>query len=248
VTSYIHIHVYTFIHAHTCIYVHIPAHTYGVQFFFVWLQFFSSWKTVEDPRHSRWTDIRHASTRTYLQIPTNTFTYIHNTKCMCIPANICKYMYTYAHTCSYMHISAHTCTVAAHTCNSSNTPQPRTWNGHIPGPATNDLFETDQRTVLITVSVTDKLWSFVASFYSFPTIWLHIENWSRGSSLAHQNTENDHPISAHADAPCTMRVKGRLGQVWVCLDVPGRFYSRGKKEQNTKLLEGATFDSPLSHK
>ncbi len=34
------------------------------------------------------------------------------------------------------------------------------------------------------------------------------QNWSRGSSLAHQNSENKQPISARADASCTMRGEG----------------------------------------
>ncbi len=41
----------------------------------------------------------------------------------------------------------------------------------------------------------------------------------------HQNTKNIPSFSAHAQASCTMRLGGRVGQVWACLDDPGRCYA-----------------------
>jgi hypothetical protein len=73
---------------------------------------------------------------------------------------------------------------------------------------------------------------------------MHVQ---RGPSLVHQNSENNPPISAHMNEPCTMRVEGQLGQVSACLDDPGRFYGRGKMDQDTKLLVEGIFDEPSSH-
>ena len=48
----------------------------------------------------------------------------------------------------------------------------------------------------------------------------------------HQNSENKFPISAHADASCTMLMGVWLGHVSANLDDPGQYYSRGKTGPN----------------
>ncbi len=45
-----------------------------------------------------------------------------------------------------------------------------------------------------------------------------------------------------------MRVEGRLGQVWACLDDPGQLYGCGKMVQDTKLLVYGIFDASSSKK
>ncbi len=54
--------------------------------------------------------------------------------------------------------------------------------------------------------------------------------------MVHHETKQK-SVSVHADASCTMRSEGRLGQVWACLDEPGRFYGRGKTGPNTDFLK-----------
>jgi hypothetical protein len=60
----------------------------------------------------------------------------------------------------------------------------------------------------------------------------------------HQSTENKHLISAHGGESCTMRVGGRLAQVSVRLNDPGRLYGHAKTGQNTSSFKGAIFDAP----
>ena len=63
--------------------------------------------------------------------------------------------------------------------------------------------------------------------------------------MLHQNTENTYPISAHTDATCTISVGGRLGPVWADQgDDQGRFYGRGKTDENKKSIMGVVFGAP----
>ena len=52
-----------------------------------------------------------------------------------------------------------------------------------------------------------------------------------------QNTQNEHPISAHAGASCTTLMGGRLGHVSARLADPGRFYGRGKTCPNADFCK-----------
>ncbi len=126
--------------------------------------------------------------------------------------------------CIYLHIHAHTCTY----------PTPPTWKGHI--SATSEPFDQCQRTDWITTHFRQIVLVF-GTWNAFATIWQHSKKWARGSTWEHQNTQNMLLISALAGASCTMRLGGRVTQVWACLDDPGRFYDRGNMEPNTKLLE-----------
>jgi hypothetical protein len=105
------------------------------------------------------------------------------------------YLIIHKYTCQYLKIHAHTCLYLPSW----------TWNSHI--SATIDPFDMSQRTVLITVS--DRQMGLVCgTFYPFATIWLHIENWTRGHSLVHQNTENNPPISSKLKHPVQCAWKG----------------------------------------
>jgi hypothetical protein len=147
-----------------------------------------------------------------------------------IPTHTYIYLCIHAHIREYLHIHAHTCTY----------PTPPTWNGHI--SATSEPFDQSQRTALTTV----RFWQIVlvcGTWSAFATIWRHSKNWSGGSTWEHQNTQNVRLFSARAGASCTMRVGGRVIQVWACLDDPGRFYDGCKMDQVTKVVEGGVFDA-----
>jgi hypothetical protein len=70
-----------------------------------------------------------------------------------------------------------------------------------------------------------------------PTYAQWLKKWKMGSSLAHQTSKKNCLISAYAGTPCTMCVKGRVGQVWACPDASGRLYDCGNTGQNTDFLE-----------
>lgn len=53
------------------------------------------------------------------------------------------------------------------------------------------------------------------------------QNRSKGSPLVHQKHKNIDLNPLLLNESCTMRLGGRLGQVWVCPDGPGRSYGRG---------------------
>ena len=144
-------------------------------------------------------------------------------------------MHNHLYTCIYLHIPYDTYTYMHIHTYTYTYPLPKTWNTHI--SATNDPFDTSQRTGLLTISKRQIVLVF-GTFHSVTTKWLHFENCWKEPSLAHQNSENNHPISGYMDAFCSMRVEGWFVQVWACLDHPCDFYGRGKTPQNTKLLYG----------
>ena len=76
------------------------------------------------------------------------------------------------------------------------------------------LYQPEPKPVVYIVPIQNILGRLALAPYgehgTIPYDWRHL-HW--GSSLVHQHTENKHPISAHADASCTMPVGGRLGQV-----------------------------------
>ncbi len=194
--KYLHTHVipthtytYMHIHAYTCLYLYIPAmhaHT-------------CNGPTCEKTGKN---DLgRHTCEKMRSNTHTGIYVHIHAHTC-----NTCRYMQIHADTCTYMQIHAHSIIHAdkskythihAHTC---NTPKHQTWNGHV--SATNQLIETSQKTEQITVS-TRQIVLGCGTIDSFPRIWRHLKNRSRGSSLAHQNPKKKQPISARADASCT---------------------------------------------
>ena len=110
-------------------------------------------------------------------IPTYTCNTYRNTD------NTYWYLWIPRYTCQYLEIHAYTCQYLPSW----------SWNSHI--SATNDPFDMSQRTVLITVS-NRQMGLVCGTFYLCATIWLHIENWARRHSLVHQNSDNNHPISA----------------------------------------------------
>ena len=192
---------YQHILTHACTYMPILAYTV------TYLQYICT--------HMQWTNLRknmkqwvgpphlwkNALEHTYWHIHAHTVwytcTYLQDILIPAMHTDTCTYMHIHARsiihadTSKYMHIQAHTC----------NTPTHQTWNGHI--SATNQPIATSQRTERITVS-TRQIVLVCGTIDSFPRIWRHLKNWSRGSSLAHQNPENKQPISACADASCTM--------------------------------------------
>ncbi len=153
-------------------------------------------------------------------------------------SNTCTCMHAlHVYTCTYMHMHAHACTYMQ-LPNTPNLKWPYLWNQLAAWDEPKNNFKNRQWPT----GCADLWYSDFSPLICYDMT--ADQNWSRGSSLVHQSTENMHLISAHAGASCTMRVGGRLAQVSACLNDPGRFYGRGQTDQNTNSFKGVIFDAP----
>ena len=187
-------HTYnTYTYRHTYLYLQyllipaIPTHTYLYYYTYIYVQYLHIHAIPTDTviptyTYNTYIYMQYLDILTYLHIPAiPTYTYIY----LLITVYTFRYMQIRVHLCIYLYNTFRYMLIHAHTC---LYPTTRTWNCHI--SATSYPFETGQRTVLTTVS-DRQIWLVCCRFYPFATIWLRIENWARGPSLVHQNSENN---------------------------------------------------------